>query len=724
MDWIVYMTYPLLLLLLLFGVRVYGRGRWNEEWLSLGQTKLLQGFMAVLIMFHHMAQKTCAPWHEQRFIVHGLDLFVPIGYFFVGVFLFFSGFGLYKSVRTKPDYLKGFPRRRILPIVAAFYVSEWLFLAVRALMGERMDWKQVVWYATGAQLANSNAWYVIALPFFYLFFYAAFRLCKRDGWALTLTTVLILGYITLGTFIDHNDWWMRGEWWYNTAHFFPLGLLAARFEQPLTRAAKKHWCLWVALAVVGTFVFFQLSELATNVLSYYGENWHAPDKVLRRWGCLGTQMLASTSFVCAVLLLGMKVRIGNGVLKWLGGMTMELYLIHGLFVELFGYDFLEVRPSLVYIRNVPLYVLAVIACTVPAAILFRLLLKPIDRWLTGQAKMEKAKKSPLRRMEDRARRKALAAKVLRCLILIAVTVSAAFFLVMQVVVPGVRYMNAERLRANGQYEKAAAAFADLGSYRDAEAQITETYYQQAKALADSNDAAGAAAVFNTIRGYRDVDALLASDEKLVAAAEYAAACDARFAVGNIVSFGSYPQAADGTDDTPIEWLVLDRDRQYALLISRYALDRQPYNSAYADVTWETCTLRAWMNGAFIERAFSAQEQRGVITSAVENSAGQGFFSTDGGADTRDRVFLLSHAEAWKYFKNSKGRMCQPTAYAAAQHVNVAANGNCRWWLRSPGSSPSSACSIGDGGTRRGNFVHEEENAVRPAMWVDLGSGVF
>ena len=29
--------------------------------------------------------------------------------------------------------------------------------------------------------------------------------------------------------------------------------------------------------------------------------------------------------------------------------------------------------------------------------------------------------------------------------------------------------------------------------------------------------------------------------------------------GNYITFGYYPQTADGTDNTPIEWLVLDVD---------------------------------------------------------------------------------------------------------------------------------------------------------------------
>ena len=56
-------------------------------------------------------------------------------------------------------------------------------------------------------------------------------------------------------------------------------------------------------------------------------------------------------------------------------------------------------------------------------------------------------------------------------------------------------------------------------------------------------------------------------------------------VGNIVTFGHYPQTSDGNDSTPIEWLVLARDGNKALLISRYALDSQKYNNSRVNMTW-------------------------------------------------------------------------------------------------------------------------------------------
>jgi len=378
MDWM-YLFYFSLALLFFFGARSTGRG-WNEEYTSLKQTKMLQGIAALGIALHHMAQKTCAPWHPSVYTVHGLDFFVPIGYMLVGLFLFCSGLGLYRSLKSKPDYLKGFFRRRILPIIIAYYLSEFIYTGIRLLMGEKMNLTTILWYLSGLHMANFNAWYVVVIPFFYLVFWAAFRFCKREGTAIAWVFLFTLAYTAAGALIDHqDDWWMRGEWWYNSIILFPLGLLFGKFEKQVTGFFKKGYWFWLLFFFAGIFLVFRQSEwLVNGPWGYYGE-WGDRLKVQHRLMSAGIQWVSAFFFVVFCFLLMMKVQLGNRVLAWLGGMTLEFYLMHGVFVELFGYNFLDISKSIVYIKKVPLYVVVVLACSVPASLLFRLIL----RQLTG-----------------------------------------------------------------------------------------------------------------------------------------------------------------------------------------------------------------------------------------------------------------------------------------------------------------------------------------------------
>ena len=409
MDWM-YLFYFFLAALIFFGAKSTGRGNWNEEYTSLKQTKILQGITALGIALHHMAQKTCAPWHPRSYMVHGLDPFIPMGYMLVSVFLFCSGLGLYKSWKTKPGYLKGFFRRRILPVIIAFYLSEIIYTAVRLAMGEKMDAVTVLWYLSGLHMANFNAWYVIVIPFFYLVFWAAFRFCRREWLSISMIILFVLGYTALGAAIDHqNDWWMRGEWWYNSAMLFPLGMIFGKHEAKITKVLKKGYWFWLILFFAGFFLLYQQSEwLIGRRLGYYV---YGPDKAVRRMLSAGTQWVVGFFYTGFWFLMMMKIRLGNKVTAWFGAVTLDFYLMHGIFVELFGYNFLDIAKSIYYIKNVSLYIAAVLAASVPSTLLFRWIRLTVTGWTQKKERPEgepSGKKESLRaRLRRRKKERAL-----------------------------------------------------------------------------------------------------------------------------------------------------------------------------------------------------------------------------------------------------------------------------------------------------------------------------
>ena len=126
----------------------------------------------------------------------------------------------------------------------------------------------------------------------------------------------------------------------------------------------------------------------------------------------------------------------------------------------------------------------------------------------------------------------------------------------------------------------------------------------------------------------------------------------------------------------------------------------------------------------------SSEQKGIVTTNVDNSKSQGYWSTNGGNNTQDKVFLLSYAEAWKYFKDDNARKCVPTEYAVKQGAwtsssyQVNGKATCYWWLRSPGGNQSRAIYVYPGGSRSYDYVNISFFAVRPALWVNLESGIF
>jgi len=191
-----------------------------------------------------------------------------------------------------------------------------------------------------------------------------------------------------------------------------------------------------------------------------------------------------------------------------------------------------------------------------------------------------------------------------------------------------------------------------------------------------------------------------------------------------ITFGHYPQGAGaaqaakastavgGLDE--IEWLVLKKEGNKVLLITKDALDFLKYSESGTDSTWENSTLRKWLNEVFVGSAFGAEEAKMIVSAELAADKNASYSATSGNA-TVDKVFLLSSVEANLFFSSNSARACQGSANCCAKGGISDAAGACKWWLRTPGAYVSSDGSVNYGG--RGVFA--STNAVRPAIWIDL-----
>ena len=202
---------------------------------------------------------------------------------------------------------------------------------------------------------------------------------------------------------------------------------------------------------------------------------------------------------------------------------------------------------------------------------------------------------------------------------------------------------------------------------------------------------------------------------------------------SIVSFGRYPQTEEGTDLTPIEWIVLSATEKSALLISRYALDSVPFDADY----WCDSKLRAWLDGEFCDTAFTGEEAAMIIPAGKTGDTTDGL---DG-----ERAYALSVREAELYFRNERtmrtdyseglfwyedaaDRLCIATPYAVARGIDVYDETDLRpgspcadWWLREYAPRHGSSTFMVSGGSGNICLVSPWINGVaaRPVLRINL-----
>ena len=210
--------------------------------------------------------------------------------------------------------------------------------------------------------------------------------------------------------------------------------------------------------------------------------------------------------------------------------------------------------------------------------------------------------------------------------------------------------------------------------------------------------------------------------------------------GEIITFGTYPHMAGGTDRTPIRWRVLQNSGSELFVLSVSILDCKRYHGTYVDITWRDCDLRRWLNDEFYHAAFSPAEQE-LITPTLCTDNGEG------SPDTEDRVFLLSVAEVeqitavlGKDFRRATGTEYARTKKADGCRLyvmdkNVEADYiyedgtkvGCSWWwlrnqgtLKDSGNAPSRAVFVGTRASiRHYARVNRTGYGVRPALKLRL-----
>ena len=199
-------------------------------------------------------------------------------------------------------------------------------------------------------------------------------------------------------------------------------------------------------------------------------------------------------------------------------------------------------------------------------------------------------------------------------------------------------------------------------------------------------------------------------------------------VGQTITLGSYPQSdVTGQKKDPIEWKVLKVDGDKALVVSVLGLDNVMFNSLNTSVTWATAEIRPWLNGEFMNAAFTADEQAQIVESTINTTASiarRPSAASQGCGETVDKIFCLSREEVEETMPTEADRTCVPSAYCKAKGAFAhASNGNCWWWLRTPDIISSSAVPVYDDGSilYTGDGVTDELGTVRPAMWIDLTS---
>lgn len=352
----------LLLAVLLPGAKIAGKGTLVEQPFSAIDSKGMQGFFALCILVHHVSLRV-------RFFDHysgDMVFFEDIGTLLVGFFFLCSGYGLYVSFQNKEHYLDTFMKRRMVTVMVPFFICNYAYMFTALMLGHQFTTKELVASFFGFRLLNDHMWFAVEIMIIYLLFYITFRYVKKDVWRFLLIGCMLLVMCIISFLLGHDPTednvaytWFRGEWWYNTTPLFFVGLLMGKFRSELIRWVRKYYKVLFPVVVVAFIGFYKATMYMIQVKGGYWTETELDPAYGNKLCTLAVQVPMVAAFEVLVVLIMLKVRFQNVVLRFLGTISLEMILLENVFMLYFSERDIQL--------NVHVYCMIVIACTIGIA---------------------------------------------------------------------------------------------------------------------------------------------------------------------------------------------------------------------------------------------------------------------------------------------------------------------------------------------------------------------
>lgn len=356
----------------------------DYDLMSKEDTLAFKGIFSIIVILHHVSQiENDIP------IIH---YFANFGMYAVGMFFFISAYGMTKQVKlNREKYLKGFFKKRFLKLLLPIFIVTIIHIVLNILIFHKTYTISSIInvYKSGSSIIN-NGWYLNSILVIYLIFYFSFKFFKNLKVSYIIFSFLILTYIFVLKRIGF------GIWWYNSMIGIIFGMYFEIFEEKIKRVLSTHF--YKILLILLIWSFYIVNNREAKIISFLS-------KFGIYFNYAMVQNLICLNFIIMILLISKKINfrelvihksfyykktkpignynvnfiaesnkfyskfvlIRNRVLSFLGKISFEMYMIHGLVMNILA----------IYLKVDILYLLVLFGLTIISSYFLNLLFKKL-----------------------------------------------------------------------------------------------------------------------------------------------------------------------------------------------------------------------------------------------------------------------------------------------------------------------------------------------------------
>lgn len=303
----------LVLLLLFLGLRFTKN---PDEYLSYDNSNAIKGLFIIFVVLHHLSLLVSVVDGVLTFsLTTGFifPLLTRIGFLCVAVFFFLSGYGSYHQLGQKGEsYLHRFLSNKFWKIALPFIVVSLIYFVFDGIVYGFDRALDIFWSISNGTTLVANGWYIVTILILYLFFYLSFRFSKQFKYQILIMSLLTIAYMIAVILLGF------GAHWYQNCLLFVVGILWKRYETSILAFIRKKTWLKIGLLFLA---FFAVYAAYAFVVIRFEDLPFVPALF---------SFVLSLIFVPLVMLIFTKVTIGKRLWAFLGSLSLEIYMIHGL----------------------------------------------------------------------------------------------------------------------------------------------------------------------------------------------------------------------------------------------------------------------------------------------------------------------------------------------------------------------------------------------------------
>lgn len=285
------------ILIFIFNMKFYKKD-FNENYLSKANTSIINGLFVIFVFISHFKGYIKINDLNQTFYFY----FSKLGQLMVTTFLFFSGYGIYESIKKNKNYIDKFILKRFIPTFLNFFIAIILFLVVNIIMNQKVTILKFVLSIIGWDALGNSNWYMFSIFILYFITYFSFKLSKsKNKNPIIVLTLSVILYI----FIISS---LKERYWFDTLLCYCAGFWYSYYKDKIDKFIFKNKN-WVKIMILLLILFLLLR---------YGYRFFSNGIYYN---------IISISFVLLIVVVSMKIEYKSRIFNFFGNNVFWIYIL-------------------------------------------------------------------------------------------------------------------------------------------------------------------------------------------------------------------------------------------------------------------------------------------------------------------------------------------------------------------------------------------------------------